>query len=368
MRQLFLCNTVYQIMIALWMKYHYYMNIKTDIIISNHMNGAKSLAERIRSIGIYGDVFYAETIKEARYQVKRNKFENMQMGLKTYDELEKYVILRNEYSDIYVANFDGFTQLLYAALKKKKVGLKLHGFEDGLSTYCEAEKYYKFFENYYEESGKFKSYKHFLHTRIYRLETIYGNLKELFVFNPEMMQWNPGCPVRQMDKINQSDRSFVQLINQVFEVDKSEDRYDRKYIFFEESFFADGESINDVELVQQLAERVGKNNIMIKIHPRNPINRFAELGFKTNVDTSIPWEVILMGMNDVSDKVFLTVASSAILNPIMIFGVKIRAYSLYPCLKVIPNRLHGESWDFLQNIFAKYPDMIKMCYDMNDIE
>lgn len=75
---------------------------------------------------------------------------------------------------------------------------------------------------------------------------------------------------------------------------------------------------------------------MVKIHPRNPVNRFEKLGYKTNHNTAIPWEVIVMNTDDISDKVLITVASSCILNPIIVFGKEVHAFSLYDCIDHIP--------------------------------
>ena len=77
-----------------------------------------------------------------------------------------------------------------------------------------------------------------------------------------------------MPKIDAGDAAFRSLVNRAFGYEISTDRYDRKYLFFEESFFADHYPINDPELVDRLAQRVGKENLMVKIHPRNPVNRF----------------------------------------------------------------------------------------------
>lgn len=368
MKQLFLCNSVYQVMVVLWMKHLYYREIDSDLIISDHMNGGEKIAERIQETEMFTNVTYAKTLKEARYKVKREGLKNICAKICPHSALKEYYTVSEEYTDVFVANFDGFTQLLYTALCRKNKNLKVHIFEDGLSTYCEIEKYYNYFEYYYyDPSEDGVLWKRILHQHIYRLRPLYGNVNDIWVFNPELMKWNPNCSVYKIKKINQLDEEFKRLINFVFDYKKSVDCYDRKYIFFEESFFADGEEINDVELVQQLAEKVGKENIIVKIHPRNPVNRFVNLGYMTNINTSIPWEVVLMNMDDVTEKIFLTVASSAILNPIMIFGIRIKAYSLYYCLNIVPNRLQGESWEFLKELFFKYSDMISLCNNLNDV-
>ena len=349
-RELYLCNTVYQVLVALWIKYHYERETEADVIISNHMNGGAKIAERIRACGQFDRVYFAETLDIARYRVHRSKGERIIGDLFPVRQLKKTVSVDGKYTDLYVANFDGFTQMLFNALSRKNKSLKLHVFEDGLSTYCSFEAYYQSMEHYYYDISQSPQHpiKRFIREKVYRKRSTFGNISQILVFNPDVMQWNPDCEIFGMDKIDRSDSYFRSMVNRIFGYETSTDRYDKKYLFFEESFYADGYAINDVELVEKLAAHVGKENIMIKIHPRNPENRFAALGYKTNRDTSIPWEVIMMNMDNVSDTVFVTIASSAILNPIMIFGLKIRAYSLYPCLNTIPPTLQGPSWTFLK--------------------
>ena len=46
-------------------------------------------------------------------------------------------------------------------------------------------------------------------------------------------------------------------------------------VVFEESHSFEGFEVPDVEIVDKVANKVGRNNIMIKIHPRNPYNRIS---------------------------------------------------------------------------------------------
>lgn len=366
-RVLFLCNTVYQTMVALWLKHRLMPDRTVDLIVTDHMNGAAQLRDRIEQLGIYDRVFFAQTLPEARYAVQRSSWQEHRGRLDPMWLVRQYVPLNDrDYDELFIANFDGFSQLLLTGLSHRNPGLRLSVFEDGLSTYCLFEQFYRSFETFYVTPSD--PIRKFLHERVYRLRPLYGNLSRLLVFNPDCMQWDPGCPVVEAPKIDTGDQAFRTLVNRAFGYENSRDRYDRKYLFFEESFFADHYEVNDVELVEQLAQRVGKENVMVKIHPRNPVNRFAEKGYKTNVDTSIPWEVILLNLEDVSDMVFVTVASSTILNPIMIFGKRIRAYSLYPCLTKIPPVLQGRSWEFLNRLFETYSDMITLCDSMEQIQ
>ena len=357
-------------MVAIWMKHNMFMEAETDIIISNHMNGGEAVKKRLEAEKLYRNVYFAKSLDVSRYKRQFTSREIFASAFNPHKILQPYVECTADYTDLYCANFDPFTQLLLTTLYRTNSAVKFHLFEDGLSTYCDFEKYYKSFENYYFDTDldRKNPARSILHKYIYRLHTVYGNVEDINVFNPELMKWNPDCPVRAIQKISNKDKEYCDMVKRVFGVGESTDCYDTRYIFFEESFFADGDPINDVELVEELASYVGKENIMIKIHPRNPVNRFAERGFKTNKDTSIPWEVLLLTEGDFEKKIYLTVASSAILNPVMIFGMKVRAYSLFPCLTVIPKRLQGNAWSFLKELFEHYPDMICLCDDMSTLK
>lgn len=280
-------------------------------------------------------------------------------------ELKEYADIKPVYSDIYFANFDNFSQVLYNAHSHKNPGIKLHVFEEGLASYSSFAKFYSELKCFYGEN--LSGFKTFLHNHIYKTHVIPGNLSEFLAFNPQLIQWDPECEIRTMEKIDCQDIQFRNLVNHVFQFDPSEQEYDRNYIFFEESFFADGSEVNDIELVEELASRVGKENIMVKIHPRNPVNRFQRLGYKTNRNIAVPWEVIVMNADDLSDKVLITIASSCILNPIIVFGKKVNAYSLFDCIDHVPSILQNGYWDLVEKVYKEYPEMIHRCISTREI-
>ena len=78
--------------------------------------------------------------------------------------------------------------------------------------------------------------------------------------------------------------------------------------------------IGDVALMDRVAELVGKENIFVKIHPRNRENRFEQAGYATNRDTAMPWELIVLN-SSFERTLFMTVGSSAATNPYTIFGI-----------------------------------------------
>lgn len=367
-RKLFICNSVYQLLVALWIKNHYYTEISADIILSDHMNGTEQLVEQVKASRMFQEVYGVSSMDYARYRVPLTRKERIAISLRPQTYLRKYVELKECYSELLIANVDAFSQLVYDALAHRQKQIpEVTVFEDGIFTYS------KLYEKDYLETNIIvtSSVKKLIHKYIYRKKLLYGNLSKILVFNKENMRWNPPCKVVEMDKIKSDDRRFKEMVNQVFQYQNNDDVYDTKYIFMEESFLAEGTPINDVVLLKEIAKKVGKQNIMVKIHPRNKVNRFEKEGFKTNHNISIPWEVIVMNIGDISDKVFITVSSASVMNPILIFGQNVKAYSLYNLIEHEKGKsrlLSGELWETVYWLFQKYNDMISICKSVDEIQ
>lgn len=136
----------------------------------------------------------------------------------------------------------------------------------------------------------------------------------------------PPVPVCRIEPFDINDRNFLDNINSIFDYEKCNDIYDLPIIFFEESYYADGsEMIDDVGIIERLAESIGRDNIMVKLHPRNPINRFKRLGYKTNKNTEIPWELIVLNQ-EISKSILISISSSAVLSAYTIKGIREEAF------------------------------------------
>lgn len=366
MKKLIICNNVYQTLVALWIVHSDSCSESWDAIISDHMNNSDEVTKRMRECGLFENVYHVESLALTKNQVSHNTFNRIVNAVFPMRELREYADIYPVYSDVYFANFDNFSQVLYNALSHKIPKLKLHVFEEGLASYSSFSMYYLELKGYY--GNRDSGIRKYLHKYIYRTRVISGNLSEFLAFNPQLIQWDPECMIHKMEKINCEDLVFRNIVNGVFGFDPSDKEYDRKYIFFEESFYADGSEVNDVDLIKQLACNIDKENMMVKIHPRNPVNRFEQLGFRTNRNTAIPWEVIVMNTDDLKDKVLITVSSSCILNPIIVFGKKVRAYSLYDCIDHVPPILQGGYWDLVEKVYQQYPDFIHRCKSVEEIE
>ena len=92
-------------------------------------------------------------------------------------------------------------------------------------------------------------------------------------------------------------------------------------------------------MVNKIAEVVGKENIFVKIHPRNKVNRFQKLGYVTNQNTEIPWEIIALNI-PISEKVLLTIASgSALTSLVNMSSVPKKIVMLMNCKEIDDSKL-----------------------------
>jgi hypothetical protein len=360
---LFVCNSVYQVLIASWINYKYYQNDECDIIISNHMNGHEEIANNLRTVSLFNNVYTANS-KSYVYnsdRIYKNKFEHMYYLKFPKKELAHYIDFEGKYDILFIANYDTFASLLYNALCHNNKHIQLNYFDDGAATYSLVTK------EYYESSNSPKNaLKKFVFKNILNCKYIYNNVSNRYLVTPELVEWRPdNCNDIQIATINTNDDEFKKIINTIFDYSSLKDTYDEKYIFFEESFYAETGYMEDVELVEEISNIVGKENMLIKIHPRNPENRFEKLGYKTNKNTAIPWEVILMNIN-CEDKILITISSTSILTPSSCFGKKIKSYSLIKCINNVPKVLQQGLAKSILNLYCSF-DNIKMITKISDI-
>ncbi|MCR5323416.1 MAG: alpha-2,8-polysialyltransferase family protein [Lachnospiraceae bacterium] len=363
---LFICNTVYQTMVALWISHRYLTGERIEFWISDHMNNGDIIAEKINKLCNDYKAKYIKTKSYIRYDVYWNKNPRY-WRMFPQKLLAKFVEAKSTYKRIFIANMDRFAQMSYNALSHiQKTKPRLFLYEDGISTYS------LFMKKMYDDTRLVspKKYRQKIFRKICHDQSIWGNIRGALVFCPKLMSWTPSRNIR-IDKIDSSDMIYRNIVNEVFDYQGIEEGYNRKYIFMEESYFADGIEVNDVQMIEKIADKVGKENIMIKIHPRNPINRFEELGYKTNKNTSIPWEVICMNNKDITDKILISISSASIVMPSVIFGYNIKAYSLLNSLSsnnAITEKIGSELIDMVKKFYGLYKvKMIESEQDLTEI-
>lgn len=128
----------------------------------------------------------------------------------------------------------------------------------------------------------------------------------------------------------------ARILGKIFRPDTS--GYTQKYIFFTSVYdFEGGEPIGEYELVLKVANLVGKDNLLIKIHPRDLRTIYSDNGFNVDKNSLIPWEAIQLS-SDFSDKVFLTINSGSVLSGSTMSEKPVKTFYMYKLCNIKENR------------------------------
>ena len=343
-------------MIAVSLKNNEFKDCTSDVVITDKISGYIELSNRVRKIGIFEKVIELQ-VKNTFTDNKIEAFKNRFFGIKENFE-DKY--------DFYLfANLDHSASAVYGLLKRKNSNIHIYMFEDGLASY--SNWYTEFLSMYGAKSKAGKIYKKNKIKILYHLivDDVFEKVERMYLLLPEIITYLPNFEIVKMRPIAYNDEDVVNQYNQIFGYDDSVDAYDKKVIFFEESYYADGIETNDVEILGKIAEIIGKENIFVKIHPRNPDNRFKVLGYKTNVNTSIPWEVIAMNI-DLKDKILCSIASVAVIEPCIMLA---KDYIGLFMMNTIGNKsfLKENITDLYREICKANKDVIMVPYQMEEV-
>ena len=336
-RILVTCCTPYQVLTAMQVLAVYYPHDRADLIVTDQMSASRKVWEGARECGAFGRVYYLEE-KRLNGLARGKNLKNIVRGVLGPEKLlGNFLQLEGSYDVFLFSNLSLMNQYLVLGLKKRNPNLSWMLFEDGASTYS------------HQVGDLVLSRSPKVRTQLYALQKLQG----IYLFHPDTLAWQPPCPVYQLP--GKYEPRTLEALNKIFHYEQLPDRYDRPVLFFEESYPCDGVDIGDVALMDRVARLVGKENILVKIHPRNRVNRFQEAGYATNQDTSMPWELIVL--NSAFERtLFLTVGSSAATNPWCVFRIPAKAVFLCNLVEE-PQKLRNDVLDQTKQICQGRPDL-----------
>jgi len=98
---------------------------------------------------------------------------------------------------------------------------------------------------------------------------------------------------------------------------------------------------------------VGKENVIVKRHPRVKVDRYTDKGIKVLANSNVPWEVMLMSQS-LQGKLLVSVASFTCMSPLTIYGMEYRAMLLNNLRQgVIPFLSEPSYVQFITNVEAQ---------------
>lgn len=344
-RSIVFCETLFHLFNTICIFSHYKNHAPVDIVFTDSSNFSRA-KKILNKNGPFENVYTIDV---------KQKIKNLWQGTST-EERSKIaadagsylpeLVLTHTYTDLWV-NIDSMaSKMFYYKLLKYGMTPYVHFIDEGTSSYVlDLSMSERDFINHDATYGKYAFTKRISDMWLHEPRIYSGGMKKY--------------PLYQIPNAVLKNDDVKSLLLEIFgscELPKE------KFIFFEESFAADFRTTNDLELFLEIANLVGKENIIVKRHPRNPINRFEQLGFKVMEQQNIPWEIMLLN-NNISDKVLISVGSSATLTPFFLYGMRPKTFLLKQLLVGKVPYLDNPKMDsFFQKSVNLFNQNIKVLY------
>lgn len=313
---LVISNTYYQLITAIRLRTTLWADNKVDIILSDHSNNAESVSKRLTEEHIFNNVMWTKT-KEIDQSTHNLSLQARKFLFVLTGSLAADCFTNLFYDELVYYNTDVFVHGLFAKLNKINPELLCSRYEEGILSY--------------QDSSYFKGARLNLAIRIRTLfheEILEKKTQRFYCFYPNIYEGKlQTIAIPQFEDF----KNIGECLSRIFELKPEMSKIREKYIFFTSVYdFEGGDPIGEIDIVSKIAKLVGKDNLLIKTHPRDSRTVYAERGFHVYENSSIPWEAIQFH-NDFSDKCFVTVNSGSVLGVNMIVKKKVRTYFFYDC-------------------------------------
>lgn len=307
----FVCTTPFQIITAINLTRQ--RKMAADLYVVPQFSGAVDLSESIARMEIFRHVIYVDTEQIEKYKRSKNKMV-LHLGiawnyLKISSVVSGFLLEDELYSKIYISSKANIGRLVTLYYIKKGIQFEIIYFDDGESSYD-------------NEIITTPSNADFYLRRVLFGRKAIKPVSKFLLYSPVMFkELNPGSTVNieQLPAIQQ-DYETRKIYNDIFNVQFDDLIAERVVILdiikSENLISSEDELWNQYKCI---ADFFGQENTIIKKHPRDK-SRVVDF-FNYYRKNGIPFEIILLNQ-DLTDKVLVTVSSTAITVPKLLFNVE----------------------------------------------
>lgn len=322
-RILFISNTYMQLITAIQLKLSMFNDAQADLILSDHSVNAHSIAKRLQTCGIFSRVHNVNSRKIMYEQGKLADLKDIMSVTFHFGKKFKSMLWQDTpYHAIFYYNLEPLLFCAYDESVKNGVKPQCICYEEGILSY--ANIVYG-----YNVPHRMKAI-HYLRGLLHK-ENISDLTKDFYIYYPELFPNDRGV-CHKIPHLSREDHIFIKTVNTIFDYHPEEEHYPQKYLFFASSADIDGNPAGETELVMRVSDIVGKENLLVKVHPRDSRHIYEEHGIAVSRNSAIPWEVIQLN-HHFEDHVFLSVSSGSVLNASAMLGDHIPTFYLYPLIK-----------------------------------
>lgn len=323
-RILIVANTYYQVIMAIQLKNTLFINDSVVLLISDHSKNTKNIAGKLDDVGAFECVKFIESLDVLKKRTICDK-------VRDYFQIS---IMKNNRYKYYL---DGIDNKNYDEILCYNYGIDIYGLFAYLSSFNK-----NLCVSFYEESilsynfslGELNKNMRFISKirKVFKKLDIMNRMSSFYCFYP--MLYKGMLDAVAVPNISKKGKTS-EILRTIFELDNY--IYKEKYIFFTSVYdFEGGNPIKEYELCEGIAKLVGKENLLIKIHPRDRRNIYEDNGFKVDRNSAVPWEAIQLS-GDFADNVFLTATSSSALAGSLMSEEPIETYYMYNCCDITGN-------------------------------
>lgn len=336
------CNTYYQLILAMQIKKTIKEQDYVTVIMSDHSNHVEKVFERVRKLGIFDAVFF---VKNKKYMYRQKgliqsqkrsigNFKDIVFGVGKLYDFENWDCNCDE---LIFFNPDIGTHILFSKLYKANPHILVSRYEEGILSYDTV------FDLDLKMRFVYKIRKFMKHANLMDcVESFYCVNPELY-FNKEK--------TRKIPAILAGDKDFTQFVAMAFDINKEKLIYKEKFVFFSSVYdFEGANSVGELELIKQIADVVGRDNLLVKVHPRDDKSRFEEAGIKVDQNSSVPWEAIQLNYN-FDNHIFLTTTSGSVLSVSAIVENAPKTFFMYDLCKRGINERFEQSIRMFEKIY-----------------
>lgn len=318
-------NTYNQLNFCINLKETIFKDDKVTLVVSDHSKNAEMVAVRLRDEECFERVYFVETLGTGDH---RNNYDKLKDFFDiTFNSSNRYDFWVSKIDDkifdeLLVFNFTIETYGIFSILSSLNSSLKISRFEEGLLSYNTIVIETK-------RRDLINKIRFFLGK-----PTVDRALDSFYCFYPEL--YRGFLDKKKVDFIERNGAAS-RIISNIYDLKRNVLDYKEKYIFFTSVYdFEGGKSIGEYDLVCRVANVVGKNNLLVKIHPRDTRTLYQDNGFIVDKNSSIPWEAIQLA-GDFCDKIFMTVNSTSVLAGSTMSDKQVRTYYMYKLCDISGN-------------------------------
>lgn len=366
MRVLFAVDSFFQLIEAVNLRFTLYKDEEADVAIYASTPNTKEICRNLKEMKVFDQCFYLDTPlvrcgSNFNFKDKLPKYFIYLYTLINPKGYAKYFLGISDlkYDQFLFSGIGALPECIFNALKKTNRNLSCMRFEDSYISYT---------RQFGKAKGKARKILEAVTRKLFINYDIEKYIKGYYFTSPELVQVEFPYPVIDAPKINRNNLQLISILNEAFDFNELEDSYTEKFIFFEsgDSYFE--KNNEDVEFIQRLAKYVGKDQILIKRHPRCVENRFENLGVHIAQASSIPWELIQLN-KCMDKKVFLTTTSSAALSSEIYFGDDCKAVLLFEAMRNPPTSVSDVMRCYMKDFQQKYgKDRLYLPHDLSEFE